>query len=492
MSKNYLAFDLGASSGRAIIGTLDGGKISLREIHRFTNGPVAINGGLFWNLPGLFTELKAGLAKAVQEGIELAGIAIDTWGIDYTFIDADGFPVGLPRNYRDPRTEDVMPFTFDKIAKDKIYDLTGIQFMSLNTIFQLAASVRDNDKQLLAADKLLFMPNALTYLFCGNISAEYSITTTSALYNPNTGDWAWEIIDALGLKRSLFPSIVPSGTVVGKVSEQLQEELKCGPLPVILIGSHDTASAVAAVPVQKGTNWAYLSSGTWSLIGLELDQPLITAESGEANYTNEGGVGGKIRFLKNIMGLWLIQECRNEWIRQGTEYSWGDLVKLAQAAEPFFAFIDPNDASFVTPGNMPKRIAEFCRKTGQKVPETPGQVIRIALESLAMRYKMSVDDLEAITGKKIDVLHIVGGGCKNDLLNQFTANATGRKILTGPVEATALGNIAVQAIATGDVADLDQARAIIAASTEMGAFLPQDTTLWAQAFDNFKNYLQTK
>ncbi|MBR4219837.1 MAG: rhamnulokinase, partial [Victivallales bacterium] len=254
----------------------------------------------------------------------------------------------------------------------------------------------------------------------------------------------------------------------------------------------DTASAVAAVPVQKGTNWAYLSSGTWSLIGLELDQPLITAESGEANYTNEGGVGGKIRFLKNIMGLWLIQECRNEWIRQGTEYSWGDLVKLAQEAEPFFAFIDPNDASFVTPGNMPKRIADFCRKSGQKVPERPGQIIRIALESLAMRYKMSVDDLEAITGKKIDVLHIVGGGCKNDLLNQFTANATGRKILTGPVEATALGNIAVQAIATGDIADLDQARAIIADSTEMGAFVPQETALWAQAFDSFKKYLQTK
>ena len=320
----------------------------------------------------------------------------------------------------------------------------------------------------------------------------YSITTTSALYNPNTGDWAWEIIDALGLKRSLFPNIVPSGTVVGTVSTQLQEELKCGPLPVILIGSHDTASAVAAVPVQKGSNWAYLSSGIWSLIGLELDKPLITPESGEANYTNEGGVGGKIRFLKNIMGLWLIQECRNEWIRQGTEYSWGDLVKLAQEAEPFFAFVDPNDASFVTPGNMPQRIAEFCKKTGQKVPQTPGQTIRIALESLAMRYKMSVDDLEKITGKKIDVLHIVGGGCKNDLLNQFTANATGRKILTGPVEATALGNIAVQAIATGDIENLDQARAIIADSTEMGIFTPQDTKLWTLAFDSFKKIIQTK
>jgi sugar (pentulose or hexulose) kinase len=264
--------------------------------------------------------------------------------------------------------------------------------------------------------------------------------------------------------------------------------LKCGPLPVILIGSHDTASAVAAVPVQKGTNWAYLSSGTWSLIGLELDKPLITAESCEANYTNEGGVGGKIRFLKNIMGLWLIQECRNEWIRQGTEYSWGDLVKLAQEAEPFFAFIDPNDASFVTPGNMPKRIAEFCRKSGQKVPETPGQIIRIALESLAMRYKMSVDDLEAITGNKIDVLHIVGGGCKNDLLNQFTANACGVKILTGPVEATALGNIVVQAMATGDVKDLAEARRIVAASTELGTFLPKDVEVWDKEYDRFLKF----
>ena len=492
MSKNYLAFDLGASSGRAIIGTLENGRITLREIHRFSNGPVAINGGLFWNLPGLFTELKTGLAKAVQEGVELSGIAIDTWGVDYTFIDADGFPVGLPRNYRDPRTEDIMPFAFDRIPKEKIYELTGIQFMSLNTNFQLAASVRDNDKQLLAADKLLFMPNALTYLFCGNVSAEYSITTTSALYNPNTRDWAWEIIDSLGLKRSLFPKIVPSGTVVGTVSPQLQEELKCGALPVILIGSHDTASAVAAVPAQKGSNWAYLSSGTWSLIGLELDKPLITPESREANYTNEGGVGGKIRFLKNIMGLWLIQECRNEWIRQGKEYSWGDLVKLAQEAEPFFAFVDPNDQSFVTPGNMPQRIADFCKKSGQRVPETPGQIIRVALESLAMRYKMSVDDLKTITGKAIDVLHIVGGGCKNDLLNQFTANATGLRILTGPVEATALGNIAVQAIATGEISNLDEARAIIAESTEMGGFEPQETPAWTKAFATFKALVQTK
>ena len=485
MKKNYLAFDLGASSGRAILGTIEDGKISLKELHRFANGPVSINGGLFWNILGLFSELKTGLAKALQETPDIEGIAIDTWGVDYTFIDNDGFIVGNPRNYRDPRTEDVMDYAFNKISKERIYKLTGIQFMSINSVFQLAASVRDNDKQLQIADKLLFTPNALSYLFCGNVSAEYSIATTSQIFNPNTKSWAWEIINALGLKPSMFPKIVPSGTIAGELLPSIQEELKCGPIKVILTGSHDTASAVAAVPVEPGSNWAYLSSGTWSLIGLELDNPLINAETLEANYTNEGGVGGKIRFLKNIMGLWLIQQCRDEWIRQGCEYSFGKMVELASAAEPFFAFVDPNDQSFVTPGNMPQRIVDYCKKTGQRVPESHGQIIRIALESLAMRYRRSVIELEKITGKKIDVLHIVGGGCKNDLLNQFTANACGVKILTGPVEATALGNIVVQAMATGDVKDLAEARRIVAASTELGTFLPTDVKVWDKEYDRF-------
>ena len=488
MKKNYLAFDLGASSGRAILGTIEDGKISLKDLHRFANGPVSINGGLFWNIIGLFTELKAGLAKALQETPDIEGIAIDTWGVDYTFIDSDGFIVGNPRNYRDPRTEDVVDYAFEKISKEKIYDLTGIQFMSINSVFQLAASVRDNDKQLQIADKLLFTPNALSYLFCGNVSAEYSIATTSQIFNPKTGTWAWEIINALGLKPSLFPNIVPSGTIVGELLPSIQEELKCGPIKVILTGSHDTASAVAAVPVEPGSNWAYLSSGTWSLIGLELDKPLINAETLAANYTNEGGVGGKIRFLKNIMGLWLIQQCRDEWIRQGCEYSFGKMVELASAAEPFFAFVDPNDQSFVTPGNMPQRIVDYCKKTGQRVPETHGQIIRIALESLAMRYRRSVIELSKITGKKIDVLHIVGGGCKNDLLNQFTANACGCKILTGPVEATALGNIVVQAMATGDVKDLAEARRIVAASTELGTFTPQDAAAWEKEYARFLTF----
>ncbi|MBR4369548.1 MAG: rhamnulokinase, partial [Victivallales bacterium] len=319
--KQYLAFDLGASSGRAILGTIDNGKVTLEEMHRFENGPMSINGGLFWNLLGLFNEMKLGLKKTLEAGANLSAIAIDTWGVDYAFIDKNGFFAGIPHNYRDPRTDDVMPWMFDRVPQKKIYELTGIQFITLNSIFQLAASVRDDDQVLKIADKLLFIPNALTYLFCGDKSAEYSIATTSQMYNPTTKDWAWEIIDALGLKRSLFPEIKPACSLAGTLLPQLQEELKCGAIPVVLVGTHDTASAVAAVPAQSDKSWAYLSSGTWSLLGVELNEPLVTEAAMAANYTNEGGVGGTIRFLKNIMGLWLIQECRTEWKRRGKKYT---------------------------------------------------------------------------------------------------------------------------------------------------------------------------
>ena len=485
MKKQYLAFDLGASSGRAIIGSLDNGKISLEEIHRFPNSPVEINGGLFWDTLGLFSELKTGLAKAVQSGADIAGIAIDTWGVDYALLDKNGFLAGQPRNYRDPRTDDAMPLAFKKMPSEKIYAATGIQFMTLNTIFQLVASLRDNDASLEIADKLLFTPNILTYFFCGDISAEYSIATTSQLYNPSTKDWAWEVIDAMGIKRSLFPGIKPSGTIVGTVRPAIQNELKCGAIPVILVGAHDTASAVAAVPARKGSSWAYLSSGTWSLLGLELDKPLLTDDARKANYTNEGGVGGKIRFLKNIMGLWLIQECRNEWKRQGTEYSFGQMVELAKGAEPLRSFVDPNAQEFVAPGDMPGRIADYCRRTGQPVPETHGQIIRTAYESLAMRYRKTITELEKLACVRLDVLHLVGGGCQNLMLNQFTADATGLKVLTGPIEATAMGNIAVQAMATGDIHGLDEAREIVAVSTELGTYLPEDKAAWDAAFPRF-------
>ncbi len=484
--KQYLAFDLGASSGRAILGTLDNGKVELQEIHRFENASIPINGGFFWNLIGLFNELKIGLKKALEAKAELSAIAIDTWGVDYAFIDRQGFFAGIPHCYRDPRTEGIQPWLYERIPQQKVYELTGIQFMNLNSVFQLASSVRSGDPALEIADKLLFIPNALTYLFCGNVSAEYSIATTSQLYNPTTRDWAWEIIDAMGLKRSLFPSITPSCTIAGTLLPSLQEELKCPAIPVVLVGSHDTASAVAAVPASQGRSWAYLSSGTWSLLGVELEKPLVTEKARLANYTNEGGVGGTIRFLKNIMGLWLIQECRTEWKRRGLKYSFDELDAMAMEAEPFRSLINPNDDSFVTPGDMPSRIAAFCQKTGQPVPETPGQILRTALESLALRYRLTLDEIEDIIGKRIDMLHLVGGGCKNLLLNQFTADAIARPVQTGPVEATALGNIMGQALATGAVGSLAEARDIIRNSTETHIYNPKNSQVWEEAYARFR------
>ena len=483
--KQFLAFDLGASSGRAILGTLVDGKISLQELHRFENGGVAVNGGLFWNTLGLFKEMKTGLQKALEIGAELSGIAIDTWGVDYALIDQNGFFAGMPRHYRDSRTDEVMPWTFQRIPQEEIYRETGIQFMSLNTIFQLAAAVRDQEPTLKIAEKLLFTPNALTWLFGGKVCAEYSIATTSQLYNPQTRDWSWKIIDALGLPHSLFPEIVPSCSIAGTLSPALQAEYKCGPIPLILVGSHDTASAVAAVPANGEQSWAYLSSGTWSLLGVELDAPVITEKALQANYTNEGGVGGKIRFLKNIMGLWLIQECRQEWNRRGKTFSFDEMDNMAERAEPFRSFVDPNDPSFIAPGDMPARIQAYCRKTGQPIPETPGQIIRSALESLAMRYLQTMQELEDILGRKLDVLHLVGGGCLNKILNQFTANAINRPVVTGPVEATALGNIVGQALATGDIKTLQEGRDIIRNCTETITWQPQNAAAWQQAFQKY-------
>lgn len=490
--KNYLAFDLGASSGRAIIGHYDGQTIELEELHRFANGPHTVGNQLFWDIDTLFAEIKEGLRKALATGTPIDGIGIDTWGVDVCYLGADGKLIGLPHHYRDPRTDDVMPWTFERISKEEIYRETGIQFMNLNTIFQLSASLRDKEEALQQADKLLFIPNALTYLLCGNVSAEYSIATTSQLFNPTTGDWAWKIIDALGLKRSLFPRITPSCTVAGTLTPEIQKEFDCGAIPVILIGGHDTASAVAAVPAVKETGWAYLSSGTWSLMGMELPAPCLSPAAQAANYTNEGGVGNTIRFLKNIMGLWLIQECRNQWIREGNKYSFAELATMArEQAEPFFAIINPNDHLFEAPGDMPARIREFCKTTGQRVPDTPAQIARIALESLALRYRQTWNELEQLTGQKLKTLHLVGGGCQNILLNEFTANAIQATVVTGPVEATALGNILGQGIATGTIDNLDAARKIVKRSTPTQTYQPTDAALWEEAYKRFQKICES-
>ena len=484
--KHYLAFDLGASSGRAILGTLADGKIALREVHRFENGPVEVDGGLYWNLLGLFTELKTGLAKALELGVELAGMAVDTWGVDFALLDAKGKFAGFPRHYRDPRTADILPWVFERFPRARLYERTGIQFMNLNTVFQLAAMVRDQDPMLESGKTLLFMPNALTYLLCGQISAEYTIATTSQAYDPRAGDWAWDLIAALGLPRRLFPKVVPPCTPAGLLRPSICAELNCKPIPVILVGSHDTASAVAAVPADEGSSWAYLSSGTWSLLGVELPQPLITPAALEANYTNEGGLCRTIRFLKNIMGLWLVQECRHEWQRRGLNLSYDDLETMAAAAEPFRSLVDPNAEVFLPPGDMPERIAGVCRDTGQPVPETPGQIVRCALESLALRYRRTLDEIESITGTRAAVLHLVGGGSKNLMLNQFAANAAARPVRTGPVEATALGNLAAQALATAALGSLKEARDCVRRSAETQEYSPEDTQAWQAAYDTYR------
>lgn len=483
--KNYLAFDLGASSGRAIIGHYNGETIELEELHRFANGPHEVNGQLFWDINTLFAEIKEGLRKAIAACPQIDGIGIDTWGVDVCYLGSDGKLIGLPHHYRDPRTSDVMPWTFARISKDEIYRETGIQFMNLNTIFQLSASVRDDEEALKKADKLLFIPNALTYLLCGSVAAEYSIATTSQLFNPTTGDWSWKIIDAIGLKRSIFPKITPSCTVAGPLSEEIQKEFSCVPIPVILIGSHDTASAVAAVPANDETGWAYLSSGTWSLMGVELQHPCIDEAAQKANYTNEGGVGNTIRFLKNIMGLWIIQECRNQWIREGSKYSFAELADMARNAEPFYAIINPNDSLFEAPGDMPARIRQFCQQTGQKVPETPAQIVRIALESLALKYRQTWKELETLTKTRLSILHLVGGGCQNVLLNEFTCNAIQATVVTGPVEATAFGNILGQGIATGTIDGLNAARAIVRRSTPTDRYEPTDAAAWEEAYAKY-------
>ncbi|OPZ25881.1 MAG: Rhamnulokinase [Lentisphaerae bacterium ADurb.BinA184] len=490
--KHYLAIDLGASSGRAILGHLEGDRLDFEEVHRFPNGGLDVNGRLVWNLLGLFAEIKTGIRKALERQVALAGIAVDTWGVDFALIDRDGNLVGHPFHYRDAHTARVFDWVFDQVPREEFYAATGIQFMNFNSIFQLATLKRDRSPALEAADKMLPMPNALTYLLCGQVAAEYTHATTTEAYNPLTHDWAWPLIARLGLPRHLFPPVVRPCTLAGPLRPAICEELNCPPIPVILAGSHDTASAVAAVPARPGQpNWAFLSSGTWSLLGVELDQPCLTPAACAAGFTNEGCIDGRIRFLKNIMGLWLVQESRNTWNRQGRNLTFRELDKQAAAAPALKAFVNPNDSRFLAPGDMPARIQAFCRESGQPVPETPGEVVRCAQESLALFYRLTIEEAEALTGRRIETLHLVGGGSQDEQLNRFTANATGRTVVAGPVEATAIGNLLAQAIATGQIAGPEPARAVVRNSFQTTEYRPEDTARWESACRRFRTVVES-
>jgi rhamnulokinase len=482
--KTFLAFDLGAESGRAVLGTLDGGHLKLEEKHRFANPTGTMLGRLQWNLLQQWEELKTGLRAATAGGKMLDGIGVDTWGVDYGLVADDGSILGNPFHYRDTRTDGMMEKVFAQIPRSRIFEITGIQFMQLNTLFQLAAMREAQPSLLKQAHTLLFMPDLLNYLFTGQRKSEYSIASTSQLLDARKREWSGELFDALSLPMEMMPEIVPSGTVIGSLHPHLARTLECGEAPVIAPGCHDTASAVASVPA-SGDGWCYISSGTWSLMGVEQDKPLINKKSLAYNYTNEGGVGGKIRLLKNIMGMWLIQECRRQFRKDGYDHSYSELTQMAGRAEAFGPLIDPSHASFVTPGEMPSKIADFCRATGQRGISSRGEFVRCCMESLALTYRRTLEGLEDLLGRKLETIHIVGGGTQNELLNQMTADACGREVVAGPIEATAIGNILVQAMAVGEVKSLAEARQIVANSFPVKRYAPAHAAAWDGAYERY-------
>lgn len=483
MTKRVLAFDFGASSGRAIIGCFDGDKITLEEVHRFSNDPVSVGGTVYWDVLRLFYEIKQGIIKAKIAG-GFDSIGIDTWGVDFGLIDSEGKLMENPVHYRDARTVGLVDEAFKTMPKEKLYGITGIQFMELNTLFQLISLKKYRPWMLERADKMLFMPDLFGYMLTGKMCAEYSIASTSQLIDLDKRTWSKEILDAFGIKESVFASLVQPGMVLGELSKEVCEECGVDPVPVISVCGHDTQSAITSVPCEDG-DFAFLSSGTWSLFGTELDKPIVNETSMNINITNEGGFDGSTGFLKNIIGLWLIQESRRQWKREGKEYSYADLEKLALAAEPFKCFIDPDAPEFVPHGNIPERVREFCRKTGQFVPETVGEIMRCIYESLAMKYRLTFEKLRECTERDYPVIHVIGGGTKDGLLCQMTANSCDRTVKAGPIEATVMGNVAVQLLSDGSVKNIGQARKIVADSSELKTFEPKDTDKWAGAYEDF-------
>lgn len=485
MGKKVLAFDFGAGSGRAMVGDFDGSRIRLEEVHRFSNDPVTLKGTLYWDFLRQFYEIQQGLTKGLRAHPDIVGIGIDTWGVDYGLLDKNGRLLDMPVHYRDKRNEEPFRKVFEKVDKKTLYSRTGIQFMDFNTVFQLYGDAQSRPELLARAKTLLHMPDLFNYFLTGEMISEYSIASTSQLMDPYKGDWDYELMDMLELPCSIFRPIVDSGTRVGALSQDICAELGVPGVDVYAVAGHDTASAVAAVPCQKGENYAYLSCGTWSLLGLELKRPLINENSFAYNFTNEGGVNRTVRFLKNIIGLWLMQESRRQWKREGDDMSFADIDRLTAKAEPLARFIDCDDPSFARPGNMPARIAEYCARTGQRPPEGKGDISRCITESLALKYRASLENLETLCGRKVDVLRIIGGGVKDTLLCQYTANAIRRPVKAGPIEATALGNIAVQLMALGEFSDISQARACIAESFPPVVYEPYDSELWEGAYRRY-------
>jgi rhamnulokinase len=467
----YLAVDLGAESGRVMLGTLEEGRVSLEDLHRFPNRVLTVNGHLHWDLAHLEKEIFAGVEKAARRNVPISGISADSWGVDYVLLDAKGKALGQPYCYRDARTADSPARLLKQFPFAEIYQETGIQFMAINTLFHLEAQQHEDPAVLSGADHFLNIADYFNARFSGVEAAEESLASTTQLYNPKTRAWSDKLISTLGLGKPLFPKIVPSGTALGPVTGELRNYPSLAQTRVIATCSHDTGAAVAAVPA-NGNNWAYLSSGTWSLLGAELPAPIVTDAAREAGFTNEVGLGGTIRFLKNIAGLWVVQECRRAWEAAGQSFTYEDLTRLAVENGPAHAHISLDDARFLSPGDMPDKITTFCQETAQPAPATPGQFVRTILESLALTYAHTLRQLESMVGCKFEKLHIVGGGSKSHLLNQLAADATGLTVVTGPVEATAIGNILIQALALGHLESSRHLRRIVENSFPTQTFLP--------------------
>jgi sugar (pentulose or hexulose) kinase len=475
--KHVIAVDLGAESGRVIKVRFDGRKFDSEESHRFPNLPVQVRGTLHWDALRLWHEIKAGIEKVADRA---SSIGLDTWGVDFALLDRDGKLLANPVHYRDSRAEGMMEWVFERVPRRTIFERTGIQFMSLNSLYHLSSLVRDNSPLLDTASTFLTIPDLFNYWLSGRACCEFTNATTTQFYNPRAGTWDFETLTAVGLPTSIFPEIVPPGTQVGEYNG----------IPVIAPACHDTGSAVVAIPTTI-SDYAYCSSGTWSLFGLELNEAVINDAAYEANVTNEGGVNGTFRFLKNVAGMWLAQQCRATWRDQGTEYSYDQLTAEAKSAQAFRSMVDPDDPLFLPPGDMPSRIREFCGRTGQPEPQSVGQVMRAVYESLALKYRYTLDKLIHITGRTVERLHVIGGGSQNALLCQMTADALGRLVIAGPAEATALGNAIVQFIALGEIGSIGEAREILSRTIGTVQYEPQNAAAWEDAYERYRDLVTT-
>ncbi|SCH44671.1 rhamnulokinase [Romboutsia sp. 1001713B170207_170306_H8] len=490
LKTQVLAFDFGASSGRCMLGVYDGTKISIKEIHRFSNDPVIVNGTMYWDVLRLFFEIKQSLIKAKSFG-KIQSIGIDTWGVDFALLDEYGNILENPVHYRDGRTAGMVEESFKKISKEEFYDITGNQFMEINTAFQLLSLKEKRSHLLERADVMLLMPDLFNYLLTGKKVTENSIASTTQLFDAKNRNWSNKVIDSLELPKKIFTEIVPSGTIIGKISEDISEELGIDMCDVVAVAGHDTQSALVSAPAMED-DFVFLSCGTWSLLGTEIDEPIINEKSEHYNITNEGGYENKASFLKNIIGLWLIQESKRQWEREGKEYSFSELEELAKKTKPFKCFIDPDDPVFVPAGNIPNRIKEYCMKTNQEVPQNEGEIVRCINESLALKYRYALEEIKDCTNKNYKTLYMLGGGIQSKLLCQMTANACDINVSAGPIEATVLGNIAIQLMARNEIKDLKEARQIIKNSQDIINYYPTNTKVWNEKYDTFKEIIETK